>query len=105
MKPVIAVTAAALFALSGCANSQEAKIARGLVDLGLPSGLSECMAERMVDQLSYAQLNRLAQFSETLNEDIDNMSVGDLAMNFGALGDGETVSVMVRSAAGCAISG
>ena len=104
MKPLIAATAV-LLALSACANSQEAKVARGLADLGLPYGLSECMAERMVDQLSYGQLSRLANFAETLDEDIDDMSVGDLAMNFGALGDGETVSVMVRSAAGCAIAG
>ncbi|MBZ6379775.1 hypothetical protein B5C34_14765 [Pacificimonas flava] len=95
----------AVAALGACANTQEAKIARGLTDLGLPGGLSDCMAERMVDNLSGSQLRRVADFSEALDDDFDDITVGDVADRFGGIGDSEIVAVMGRAAAGCVISG
>ena len=98
------IAAGMALSLAACA-SPEARVARGLTDLGLPSGLSECMADRMVDNLSSSQLSRVADFAEGLDKDVSRMTVGEIAFRFGGLGDPETVQVMARAAAGCAIAG
>ena len=104
-RQTLVASLAALLVVSGCASTQERRIASGLSDLGLPSGLSGCMADRMVENLSGSQLRRVADFADGLDRDIDRMTVGEIASRFGGIGDSEIVSVMGRAAAGCVISG
>ena len=96
---------AAMGLLASCANSPERRIASGLTDLGLPSGLSRCMAERMVANLSGSQIRRVADFARAIDDDFDDIRVGEVVDRFGGIGDGEILSVMGRAAAGCVISG
>ena len=104
-KNIIMAVLATSVALAGCANTQERRIARGLEAAGLGNGLSRCMAERMVENLSGSQLRAVDRFMDTLEDDVDDMTVGEIARAFGPIGDGGIVTVMVRAGAGCAISG
>lgn len=95
MRIAIALLVAAL--LSGCAVP-EARLRAGLVRAGLPKPLAGCMAARMVDRLSLAQLMRLADLPRA-------GGAGDTAQllrRVRALGDPEIVAVTASSAALCA---
>lgn len=100
----ILVPAMAALALNACA-SRESRIESGLVDLGVPRGMSSCMANRMVDNLSSSQIRQVARFADSMDRDIDRMRVGEIVDRFGGIGDPQIVSVVGRAAAGCAISG
>nr|WP_229363505.1 hypothetical protein [Sphingomonas sp. PL-96] len=83
--------------LTGCAIP-EARVRTGLERAGLPPGLSACMAERMVDRLSFAQLRRLGN----LPHGRDARSLPDFLREVRTLGDPEIVGVVGSSAALCA---
>lgn len=83
--------------LSGCAVP-EARLRSGLVRAGVPKPLSACMAERMVDRLSLAQLMRIADLPEA--EDAE--SLDQFLHKVRALGDPEILGVTTSSAALCA---
>ncbi len=89
------LAAAAL--LSGCAVP-EARLRAGLVRAGLPKPLSACMAERMVDRLSLAQLMRIADLPAA----DDAESLDQFQHRVRALGDPEILGVTSSSAALCA---
>jgi hypothetical protein len=92
-----------LLILTACA-SPESRLRTGLVEAGLSKRQSACMAERMVDKLSIAQLLRLSSLSKVKEADMREMSVGQFLHNVRALRDPEIVSVTTRAALGCAIS-
>jgi hypothetical protein len=89
------LAAAAL--LSACAVP-EARLRAGLVRAGLPQPLSACMAERMVDRLSLAQLTRIADLPAA----DDAESLDQFLHRVRALGDPEILGVTSSSAALCA---
>jgi hypothetical protein len=88
---------AGLLALSACAVP-EAKLRTGLVNAGLAPPLAACMAERMVDRLSLAQMMRIADLPKARRAE----SVDQLLRRIRALGDPEIVAVATSSAALCA---
>jgi hypothetical protein len=83
--------------LAGCAIP-EARVRSGLERAGLSPRLSACMAERMVDRLSLAQLRRLG----TLPQVRDARSLAAFLQEVRALGDPEIVGVVSSSATLCA---
>lgn len=83
--------------LAGCAVP-EARLRSGLVRAGLPKPLSACMAERMVDRLSLAQLRRIGDLPEAR----DAASLDQFLHRVRALGDTEILGVTSSSAALCA---
>ncbi|MDQ8756847.1 hypothetical protein RCO27_11475 [Sphingosinicella sp. LHD-64] len=85
-----------LFLLS-CATP-EARLRTGLVNAGLPAGLSACMAERMVDRLSLIQLRRLADLPAAR----EAASVEQFLRRVRALRDPEIWAVASSSAGLCA---
>lgn len=87
----------AVLALSACAVP-EARLRTGLVNAGLSRPLAACMAERMVDRLSLAQLMRLADLPRARQAE----SVDRFLRRVRALGDPEILSVTSSSAALCA---
>jgi type IV pilus biogenesis protein CpaD/CtpE len=93
--PVLALIIAAT--LSGCATP-EARLRAGLINAGLPRPMAACMAERMVDRLSLAQLMRIADLPEAKEAE----SVPQFLRRVRALGDLEIVGVATSSAALCA---
>lgn len=88
---------AALTALSACAVP-EARLRTGLVSAGLPKSLAACMAERMVDRLSLAQLMRIADLPKAREAE----SLDRFLRRVRALGDPEILAVATSSGGLCA---
>ena len=76
----------------------EARLRTGLINAGLSQSLAACMAERMVDRLSLAQLMRIADLPEAREAE----SVDRFLRRIRSLGDPEIVAVATSSAALCA---
>jgi hypothetical protein len=92
--------------LAACATvSPEAKVRNALLDVGLSPPMAECMAERLVDRLSLAQLRRLNSLAKLPGRDIGNMTVDEFLYRTRALQDPEIFSVVSRAGLGCAIAG
>lgn len=97
---------ASALALSSCTTvSPEARVRSRLISAGLKPGVAECMAERMVDKLSLAQLKRLQSLAGLQSHPVDQMSVDELVHRLRALDDPQIVSVVLRAGIGCSIAG
>lgn len=83
--------------VAGCAVP-EARLRSGLIRAGLSQPLSACMAERMVDRLSLAQLGRIADLPQAEHAE----SIDQFLHRVRALGDPEILGVTSSSAALCA---
>lgn len=102
-RPTLALTALAL--LCGCATvSPEARVRSKLVEAGIKPPVAGCMAGRMVDRLSLAQLQRLGSLGGLSGRDMRGMSVDELAHRLRALRDPEIVSVVLKAGIGCSIA-
>jgi hypothetical protein len=87
----------ALF-VSACAIP-EARLRAGLENAGLSHRMAACMAERMVDRLSLAQLSRIGDLPRAR----DSVSVSEFLHRIRALGDAQILGVSTSSAALCAV--
>ena len=88
---------AALLALAAC-SSPEAATRRGLMSAGIDQRTATCMAGRMVDRLSLAQLRRLAALGKADRA----RDLQEMMHRLRSLQDPEIVSVTTTSAALCA---
>jgi hypothetical protein len=84
--------------LSACAIP-EARLRTGLENAGLSHAMAACMAERMVDRLSLAQLRRIGDLPRAR----DSVSVSEFLHRIRALGDPRILGVSSSSAALCAV--
>src|SRR3546814_12001323 len=82
-------------ALAAC-STPESKVRSRLIGLGVSPPMAGCMADRMVDRLSYAQLRRLGELGGLAKHDVRDMRVGELLERTRAFQDPEVFSV-VRS--------
>lgn len=92
-----ALLALAATALAGC-GVPEARLRAGLINAGLPEPLAQCMAGRMIDRLSLAQLRRLGDLPRARQAG----SAADFLHRVRALGDTGILAVSSSSAALCA---
>lgn len=92
--------AAALLSLASCAVP-EARLRAGLVNAGLSPPMAACMAERMVDRLSLAQLRRIGDLPYARDE----RTVAEFLHRVRVLGDTEILTVSSAAAAVCAVRG
>ncbi|WP_129792024.1 hypothetical protein [Sphingosinicella sp. CPCC 101087] len=83
--------------LAGCATP-ETRLRVALVETGLSEPLAACMAGRMADRLSLAQLYRLRDLGQAGRSD----SVDQFLHRVRSLRDSEILSVTAGSAAVCA---
>ena len=91
--------------LSACATpSPEARIRTALVDAGLDRAVAGCMAGRLVDRLSIAQLRKLSSLSKLREDDLRTMTVEQFFHKTRALGDPEILRVVTKAGIGCAIA-
>ena len=95
MKPLVLL---APLALSACAIP-EARLRAGLRNAGLSRALAACMAERMVDRLSLAQLSRIGDLPRASS----SVSVSEFLHRIRSLGDPQILGVSSSSAALCAV--
>ena len=104
-RPILAVPALIALALAGCATvSPEARVRTKLIEAGIKPPVAGCMAERMVDKLSLAQLRRLQSLGGLAQHDLRGMSVDELVHRLRALEDPEIVSVVLKAGIGCSIA-
>jgi hypothetical protein len=88
---------ATLLMLAACATPESAT-RKGLMSAGIDRRTAACMASRMVDRLSLAQLRRLAALGKADRA----RDLGELMYRLRSLKDPEIVSVTTSSAALCA---
>jgi hypothetical protein len=103
-RAAIIVSLAGLLALAACATP-EMRVREGLIDAGLPAPLAACMAGRMVDRLSLAQLRRLQSLSKLRGSDVHSLPADQLLHKIRALEDPEILAVTGKAAFACAIAG
>ena len=85
-----------LLAGAGCVEKiAESRVRSVLVGGGVPAGVAECMAGRMVDRLSIAQLRKLERLRG------DHRTLGDYLDAVRRVGDAEVIAVTASSAALC----
>ena len=84
--------------LTACAIP-EARLRTGLRNAGLSEAMAACMAERMVDRLSLAQLRRIGDLPYASSSG----SVSEFLHRIRSLGDPQILSVSTSSAALCAV--
>jgi hypothetical protein len=94
------IALAVLLVLSACAIP-EARLRTGLVNAGLSQPMAACMAERMVDRLSLAQLRRIGDLPYARDE----RTVSGFLHRVRALRDPEIWTVSSSTAAVCAVRG
>ncbi len=92
-----------LLALSACATP-ETRVRTALVEAGLPRPIASCMAQRMVDRLSLAQLQRLSRLSGLREQQIGQLTVREFLRRTAALGDPKILTVVTTAGLGCAIA-
>jgi len=91
-------------AVSACASvSVEARVRESLIKAGLGPRMAQCMAERMADRLSIAQLRRLRDLSRVPGQDLRALSLDELAYKVRALDDPEIFTVVSHAGIHCAL--
>ena len=87
----------ALAALAACTPSKLAygQVKSAMIDAGLSDSTAACMANRMTNQLSLIQLNKLKRLKGS------NRSLGQFLSAVRRVGDPEAIEVTASSAALC----
>lgn len=108
-KLIIAVLLLALLAggavYTGLANPViEWQVKGAVVEAGMGDKRATCMADRMVNRLTVAQLWKLQQgMAPREGEPEDGYGLGELVKRLGRVDDGEAVAVVTTSAGLCAL--
>ncbi|HJT41769.1 MAG TPA: hypothetical protein VJ762_15675 [Sphingobium sp.] len=89
--------------LSSCATvSPESRVRAGLVEAGISPRMAACMAEKMVDRLSLAQLRRIQSLASLRKSHIEEMTIDRFLYKLRALEDPEIFTVTSKAAIVCA---
>ncbi|MGB7371306.1 hypothetical protein, partial [Erythrobacter sp.] len=88
---------------TGCVDAiAQDRVETALRDAGLSQRNAECMAGRMVDRLSIAQLRKLEGLKARDGEAARPASLDEFVRRVDRVGDAEVVTVTASSAALCA---
>src|SRR3546814_15083068 len=85
-----------LLALAACATP-ETRVRNSLLKAGLSEPMAVCMAGRMVDRLSLAQLRRLSSLSSIKERTMQDMTIDEFIYRIRALHDPEILEVVASS--------
>ena len=91
-------------AIAGCGAVYENRIESALVGAGLREPVAQCIAERMVDQLTKAQIHQIARLKDKVDKDLPKMSVVQFLRRHGGELDTHTVSVLTRAGVVCSVT-
>lgn len=97
------VTGLMILTFTACATP-ETRLRNGLVNAGLSQQMAACMADRMVDRLSYLQLKRIGSLGSLRDEKLNEIGLKKFLFKVRALQDPEILGVATSSAAICALS-
>lgn len=92
-------------AVGGPSRSARERIEDELVAQGLSEPMAACMAERMVERLSFAQLRKLERLKPQEGEADIPLTVPGFLERLRRVDDPEVLEVAAGSAAVCAFSG
>ncbi|TFI59482.1 hypothetical protein E2493_04635 [Sphingomonas parva] len=98
------LAAAACLSLAGCGAVAENRIETALTDAGLSRPVSSCIAERMVDKLSIAQLRSISRLKDKAGERPKEMGLPAFLLAHRSDLDPEVYAVIARAGVGCALS-
>ncbi|MCH2487011.1 MAG: hypothetical protein MK010_04615 [Erythrobacter sp.] len=98
----LAGTAAWLY-FDGVDRVTETRVRTALTDQGVPPRLAECMAERMTDRLTIAQLRSLERLAPLEGEPGLPLAPADVIERVARVDDPQAIEVTVRAAAGCSL--
>lgn len=98
-------TFAAALTLASCAPAYESRLRTSLMDAGLSERMAGCMAERMVDRLSTAQLRSLSRLGWLKDRDIGEMRVDEFLRRLESAVDPAVYAAITRAGLGCATAG
>ena len=98
------VIAAAALTLGACASLATPTVEAELVAAGVRAPIASCMAKRMTDRLSIAQLQKIKRARGAPGEKVSDLSVSELLARADRIGDAQVVSVLTRSGAACALT-
>lgn len=97
-------TVTALLALGACSSLAKPTVETALRDAGLQAPMAACMAKRMTDRLSIAQLQKLERLKGAPGEKVSDLSLSDMMARVRRIDDPEVVAVVTSSGAACALS-
>ena len=92
----------ATLGLVACATPEN-QVQSALVDAGLRPAVAACMAERMTDRLTVAQLQKLARAKGREGEKLSDLSAADFIERARRIEDPEVVRVTTAAAVGCTL--
>lgn len=100
----LALALAAALLATGCVEPiAEGRVRSALADAGLSDRNAACMAERMVDRLTIAQLRKLEALKARPGERERPVTIGQYVERVRRVGDAEVVAVTASSAGLCAV--
>ncbi len=103
MRRLVALIALAL-ATAGCVQKiAESRVHSALVEAGLSDRNADCMAGRMVDRLTIAQLRKLESLKARDGERERPVTIGEFIERVRRVGDNEVIAVTASSAGLCAV--
>ena len=91
-----------LLALSACA-SPESRVEDALLRAGLSASVSKCMATRLTDRLTIAQLRKLSAAMEGAGG--APLTMAEIERRVDRIGDPRVVSVVASSGLSCFLAG
>jgi hypothetical protein len=99
----VGLACCAALLLSGCVSMiAESRVESALLKAGLSERNAACMAERMVDRLTIAQLRKLEKLRGKKGEPMRPRTLKQFVERVRAVGDSEVLAVTASSAALCA---
>jgi hypothetical protein len=99
---VVAIVSAVL--LGACGAVAENRITTALTDAGLSKPVSNCIADRMVDKLSLAQLRSISRLKDKSGERPRDMGIAEFLVRHRSDLDPEVYAVIAKAGVGCALT-
>lgn len=93
---------AAIVSLAACATP-ESRVRSGLMSAGLSKPVATCMADRIVDRLSYGQIKKLNSLGKLQDRKAGDITVNEFVKRTKALQDPEILGVVTSSGVVCAL--
>jgi len=91
--------------LAGCVTpSPRDRVHQELLNAGVKPRMASCLADRLVDRLSIAELRELGRAAKLPRKDVGNMTIGEIVDRLQAVGNPHIVSVVTSAGLGCAIA-
>ncbi len=94
----------AVVALAGCSSIAKPSVRSALIDAGARPSVADCMAERMTDRLTIAQLQKLKRIKGAPGEKASDLSAVEIVQRVNRIGDAEVVAVTVSAGAVCSVT-